>query len=330
MYQIETKLGGVWTRDTLHTYDTTDEAWEAASRAPEDLEGVRLVDVRRPAAFRIAPPGTVARAIAAEQAKADAVGVKLEARLDAARAAASAMDAAELAQIGPRVIDGAHLTWVASLAPGDRLEWQTCFGEWCGGVVIPLPEYQPESNAPAVRLDSAPGEIMFSQDKRRIRREVVTPEAEHEATESAARDARRRPILLADRLAERRPPEDYVRRFEAIFGDAHRTNPGDAHKSRPDLIPADALLEVGAVLEWGTRQPGLDPDRWERKSPREHIAAAMRHTLAHLTGAPLDTGAQGSGRPHLAHAAARLMYALAVYMRADKADGEGTRRGLGL
>lgn len=330
MYQIETKLGGVWTRDTLHTYDTTDEAWDAASRAPEDLEGIRLVSLTPPA---VPPRKSLAERLRDERAQADAVGVKLEARLDEARAAASAMDAAEVATIGPREIDAAHLAWAASLAPGDRIEWQTCFGEWCPGVVVPLPKYQPESYAPAVRLDGGDRALVLSQDKRRIRREagdVVAraiaaeqAQAEHERVESAARDAHR----LGQGLG-RKTHSDYVRRLEAIFVDAHRTNPGDAHKPRPDLIPADALLEVGAVLEWGLHLPGLDPDRWEGKSPREHIAAAMRHTLAHLTGAPLDTGAQGSGRPHLAHAAARLMYALAVYLRAEKADAGA--RGVGL
>lgn len=297
MYQVETKVAGVWTRDTLHTYETTDEGWDAASRVPDDVEGVRLVDVTKAAA---PPRKPLAERLRDERAQADAVGVKLEARLDAARAAASAVDATGLEPFGFHTLDGAHLTWVESLVPGDRVEWSTMFGEWIPGVVVPLPPHTPEASAPAVLLDlhGPSGQIVFSQDKRRIRRAVAAPEAEHERTESAARDA-------------------------------HRTNPEDAHKPRPDLIPADALLEVGAVLEWGTRLPGLDPDRWERKSPREHVAAAMRHTLAHLTGATLDTGPHGSGRPHLAHAAARILYALAVHLRAEKRDTEAAR-GLGL
>lgn len=83
-------------------------------------------------------------------------------------------------------------------------------------------------------------------------------------------------------------------------------------KTRPDLIPADALIAVGRVLAWGQGQPNLDPDRWLKVSAREHLGPAMRHVLAHLTGQHTDPG---TGEPHLACAAARVLYALAQHGR---------------
>jgi hypothetical protein len=82
-------------------------------------------------------------------------------------------------------------------------------------------------------------------------------------------------------------------------------------KPRPDLIPAAALLEVGRVLAWGDARPGLNPERWRQQSATEHLASATRHILQHLCGRPTDPETQ---LPHLAHAGARVLYALAQHL----------------
>jgi hypothetical protein len=82
-------------------------------------------------------------------------------------------------------------------------------------------------------------------------------------------------------------------------------------KPRPDLIPADALMSVGRVLAWGDARPG-NPNRWQKLTARDHLAPALRHILSHLTGEHLDPE---TGEPHLAHAAARVLFALAQHLR---------------
>lgn len=78
-------------------------------------------------------------------------------------------------------------------------------------------------------------------------------------------------------------------------------------KPRPDLIPAGALLSVGAVLAWAEARPDAVPERWRSVDTRGHLASAMRHVLEHLRGVELDPE---SRMPHLAHAGARVLYAL--------------------
>ncbi len=101
---------------------------------------------------------------------------------------------------------------------------------------------------------------------------------------------------------------------EITFGDTVRWVPVVAPKSRPDLLPADALLMCGRVVAAGI-DLGLDvaaPERWKSKGSQYHIAAALRHILAHLGGQPINT--EDGGRPHLAHAGTRILYALARHM----------------
>lgn len=85
-------------------------------------------------------------------------------------------------------------------------------------------------------------------------------------------------------------------------------------KARLDLAPPDALLALGRVLG-AQLVEGKDPERWKNRTAREHIAAAMRHTLAHLGGETINT--RDGGEPHLAHAFARLGYALAQHLRGE-------------
>jgi len=82
-------------------------------------------------------------------------------------------------------------------------------------------------------------------------------------------------------------------------------------KSRPDLIPARALLAVGKCMGYGFRKHG--DCTWtvhgtEQADPSTHIASAMRHLLEHLAD-PCATE-EGSGLPVLWHAAAQVLIAV--------------------
>ena len=73
----------------------------------------------------------------------------------------------------------------------------------------------------------------------------------------------------------------------------------DAGKSRLDLIPTRALMEVGMVYSYGAAK--YAPRNWERGMEWGRVYAAMqRHLLAYWGGQDTDPE---SGLPHLAHAA---------------------------
>lgn len=68
---------------------------------------------------------------------------------------------------------------------------------------------------------------------------------------------------------------------------------------RCDLLPPRALLDVAAVLRDGSEKHG--PDAWRALPVAGHVNHALAHLLAFLAG---DTQ-----EAHLAHAAARLLFA---------------------
>mgnify|MGYP001602383448 CR=1 FL=1 len=83
----------------------------------------------------------------------------------------------------------------------------------------------------------------------------------------------------------------------------------DDGKAGWNLIPWSALREVVAVLDYGARK--YAPDDW-RKVPdarRRYHNAAMRHLVASFEGEDIDPE---SGLPHLAHAAACLLFLRAL------------------
>ncbi len=76
-------------------------------------------------------------------------------------------------------------------------------------------------------------------------------------------------------------------------------------KPRPSLLPPLALTEVSHVLTFGDDK---HPDeKWKKMDPEDHVDAALRHIFAHMSGDKTDSE---SGRLHLAHAAARLLFAV--------------------
>lgn len=71
----------------------------------------------------------------------------------------------------------------------------------------------------------------------------------------------------------------------------------DKEKSRPDLIPAEFLEELGDVLAHGAKLYG--DNNWRNcREPGRYLAAGFRHLLALLRGEELDPE---SGRSHAAH-----------------------------
>lgn len=80
----------------------------------------------------------------------------------------------------------------------------------------------------------------------------------------------------------------------------------DQHKPRLDLLPPRATVELGHVLTMGAEKYG--PDNWRKggtESIPRYIAAGLRHVFAYMGG---ETHDQESGRHHLVHAVASLMF----------------------
>ena len=96
----------------------------------------------------------------------------------------------------------------------------------------------------------------------------------------------------------------------------------DAGKSRPDLIPAGALLEVGKVLEYGARKYAANSWKTVPNAEERYVAAMMRHGLQHqqalqhelTTGCLADTTDDESHLEHLAHAACNALFALQLLL----------------
>ena len=87
----------------------------------------------------------------------------------------------------------------------------------------------------------------------------------------------------------------------------------DTGKSRLDLVPPRALLEVGRVLGHGAAKYGAH--NWKQCTDgQRYVAAAMRHVMAYQSGEQRDAE---SGRLALAHAVASLLFVLELDMEAN-------------
>lgn len=93
-------------------------------------------------------------------------------------------------------------------------------------------------------------------------------------------------------------------------------NKFDGGKSRLDLIPPNALEEVGHVLAYGAEKYGqynyLGGMAWTRLA-----GAILRHTYAWLRGEDLDPE---SGLSHISHAAASCLMLLEYIKRGKGED----------
>ena len=90
----------------------------------------------------------------------------------------------------------------------------------------------------------------------------------------------------------------------------------DQNKNRLDLLPIDALEEVGWILTMGAEKYG---DRnWEKGMNWSRLfGACMRHMWAWFTGEDKD---RESGRSHLAHACCCVLFLLAYTLREKGTD----------
>lgn len=98
---------------------------------------------------------------------------------------------------------------------------------------------------------------------------------------------------------------------------------GRPEKAGFEFLPFDALGAVNAVLRHGA---GKHVARFDAAPARVRIGdvnAALRHVGRWLDGAGAD---EESGRSHLAHAAARLLIALACELRGVGVDDRIGRR----
>jgi len=85
----------------------------------------------------------------------------------------------------------------------------------------------------------------------------------------------------------------------------------DAGKSRVDLFPPDALLEVGHVFRMGATK--YSDRNWERGMPwSKCLGPLMRHLFKWMMGEKLD---EESGHHHLAHVCFNALALLAYDMR---------------
>lgn len=94
----------------------------------------------------------------------------------------------------------------------------------------------------------------------------------------------------------------------------------DAGKSRMDLLPFVAIESVGHVLRHGADEYGEDNWRLVPRWRRRYIAAALRHIAAHCAGGGLLGGLprdHKSGLPHLAHAAASVLFVLEMALTSN-------------
>jgi hypothetical protein len=76
-------------------------------------------------------------------------------------------------------------------------------------------------------------------------------------------------------------------------------------KNRLDLLPFDALEEIGKVLTYGAKK--YAPDAW-RKVPNaktRYEAALLRHLSAYKRGEQFD---EESGLSHISHAACNALF----------------------
>lgn len=91
--------------------------------------------------------------------------------------------------------------------------------------------------------------------------------------------------------------------FRCTAQEGERTAP-PVRKSRPDLLPSEAVLAAGRVLAFGLEK---HPDElWKTLSVAEHCAAALRHIYEHQNGPDPETS-----ESHLAHALCRIAFAIA-------------------
>lgn len=89
----------------------------------------------------------------------------------------------------------------------------------------------------------------------------------------------------------------------------------DAGKPRLDLLPVNALIEVGHVLSHGAAKYGENSWKGVKPFASRYTAALLRHLFARMRGELIDSE---SGLPHLAHVACNALFLLSGELEEGK------------
>jgi hypothetical protein len=94
-------------------------------------------------------------------------------------------------------------------------------------------------------------------------------------------------------------------------------------KLRVLLLPMDAVARVIRVLEHGAQKYG--DNNWRSAGSSDvFIEAALRHLMKHIAGERYD---DESGLPHLSHAGASIILAIAMSIKEYKDGSEEQKEG---
>jgi hypothetical protein len=115
-----------------------------------------------------------------------------------------------------------------------------------------------------------------------------------------------RPLLTPNNYGPTRLYAPFRTRQSSLSAFKDNAAQRSERKSRPDLLPSEAVLAAGRVLAFGLEK---HPDElWKTLSVEDHVAACTRHLFTHLGGEKQDNE---SSESHLAHALCRLAFAIA-------------------
>ncbi len=89
----------------------------------------------------------------------------------------------------------------------------------------------------------------------------------------------------------------------------------DEGKLRLDLIPADAINAIGAVMTFGAQKYGAN--NWQGVEIERYEAALMRHLMAYKGGKALDPD---SGLPHLYHVLCNAAFMVCLDKTRERPD----------
>lgn len=92
----------------------------------------------------------------------------------------------------------------------------------------------------------------------------------------------------------------------------------DTDKNRLELLPFEALEEVGWVMTYGAKKYAAHNWRKGFTIPRV-LGAALRHIFAYLRG---ETRDPESGHSHLAHACCMLLFAITFDLEVQNGKAE--------
>lgn len=96
-------------------------------------------------------------------------------------------------------------------------------------------------------------------------------------------------------------------KVQVIKDDSYKALTNDKGKPPLAMLPWAGIEEVALVQAYGNQKYGDFYNFRKGMEVTRHLSCAIRHVAKYLSGESLD---QESGRPHLAHAACRILYVL--------------------